>query len=218
MPTNYFTKDLENLGKKATIIADSSRAGFINRVLNGNRNEISPFLNTKSVKINNDYFAEMTQILLNEIQNGQDEIIIIDYNLMNDYKKGDVEKLRFNFGQMDKALRKVYEYTYKNHHRLIFTSLYGVKEEAVVKDERVLINYANRVPYIIVDDEYTRNTALLAGDSISLISQTLLYVSGDKKKRTMVILRGKGSNSNLKILLIGFIILVVMVAVKLVMG
>ncbi|MBQ7104990.1 MAG: hypothetical protein IJN90_03960 [Bacilli bacterium] len=218
MPTNYFTKDLETLGKKATLIADSSRAGFINSVLNGNRNEISPFLNTKSVKINNDYFAEMTQILLNEIQNGQDEIIIIDYNLMNDYKKGDVEKLRFNFGQMDKALRKVYEYTYKNHHRLIFTSLYGVKEEAIVKEERVLINYANRVPYIIVDDEYTRNTALLAGDSISLISQTLLYVSGDKKRRTMVILKGKGSSGNLKILLIGFIILVIMIVVKLLLG
>ena len=32
----------------------------------------------------------MTQVLLNEIQNSQDELIIIDYNLMNDYKKGEV--------------------------------------------------------------------------------------------------------------------------------
>lgn len=203
MPEVYFTKDLEKLGKKATLIADSTRAGYINSVLNGNRNEISPFLNTKSVKINGDYFAEMTQILLNEIQNGQDEIIIIDYNLMNDYKKGDVEKLKFNFGQMDKALRKIYEYTYSNHHRLIYTSLYGVKEDAEVNDEKVHINYANRVPFIIVDDEYSKNTALMLGDSISLISQTLLYIVGDKTKKTMVTLRGKRKKANpLQIILI----------------
>ena len=96
-PEIYFTKDLERLNKKVTLISDSSRAAYINSVFNGNKNEVSPFLNTKSVKINNDYFAEMTQVLLNEIQNGQDEVIIIDYNLLNDFKKGDVDKLKFNF-------------------------------------------------------------------------------------------------------------------------
>lgn len=203
MPDVYFTKDLEQLNKKATLIADNTRAGFINSILNGNRNEISPYLNTKSVKINNDYFAEMTQILLNEIQNGQDEVIIIDYNLLNDYKKGDVEKLKFNFGQMDKALRKVYEYAHSNKHMIIFTSLYGIKEDAVVNDEKVLINYANRVPFIVIDDIYTKNTAYMISDSISLISQTLLYLMGDKKRKTLIMLRGKkSSNQTLQTIII----------------
>lgn len=215
MPEKYFTKDLEILNKKATLIADSSRAGYINSVLNGNRNEISPFLNTKSVKINNDYFAEITQILLNEIQTGQDEMIIVDYNLMNDYKKGDVEKLKFNFNQMDKALRKVYEYTYANHQRLIFTSLYGIKEDVVVDEERVSINYANRVPYILVDDEYTRNTALMSGDSIAGISQTLLYIAGDRTRKTMVMLDGKGEKGTKKIIIGTVIICIIIVIVYL---
>ena len=211
MPDKYFTKDLEALNKKATLIADSSRAGFINSVLNGNRNEISPFLNTKSVKINNDYFAEMTQVLLNEIQNGQDELIIIDYNLMNDYKKGDIEKLKFNFGQMDKALRKIYEYTYPNHQRLIFTSLYGIKEDAEIDEEKVTIDYANRVPFIVVDDEYTRNTALIQGGSIAGISQTILYILGDKTRKTMLMLDGKGEKGVKTIIIITAIICAVIV-------
>ncbi len=198
LPTNYFAKDLEMINKKVTLIADSTRAGYINSVLNGNRNEISPFLNTKSVKINSDYFAEMTQVLLNEIKDGSNEFIIIDYNLLNDYKKGDVEKLKFNFGQMDKALRKVYEYAYANHHMLIFTSLYGVKEETELNDEKIFINYANRVPFIIVDDVYSKNTATMGSYSISLISQTLLYLMGDKNRRTMVILN-KGSKGKSKV-------------------
>lgn len=194
LPTTYFTKDLESLGKKVTLIADSTRAGYINSVLNGNRNEISSFLDTKSVKINSDYFAEMTQVLLNEIQNSQNEVIIIDYNLLNDFKKGDLDKLRFNLGQMDKALRKVYEYTYSNHHMLIFTSLYGLREEAIVEDSKVLVNYSNKVPFIIVDDIFTKNTAYMQADSISLISQTLLYLMGDKKRKTLTILKSNNKS------------------------
>ena len=218
-PEIYFTKDLERLNKKVTLISDSSRAAYINSVFNGNKNEISPFLNTKSVKINNDYFAEMTQVLLNEIQNGQDEVIIIDYNLLNDFKKGDIDKLKFNFGQMDKALRKVYEYTYSNHHMLIFSSLYGVKEEAIIEtkekeEHKVLINYSNRVPFIVVDDRYTKNTAFIQGESISYISKTLLYIMGDKTQKTMLILRGntkKMSTGQSIIIGLGIVSLIMMV-------
>ena len=218
-PEIYFTKDLERLNKKVTLISDSSRAAYINSVFNGNKNEISPFLNTKSVKINNDYFAEMTQVLLNEIQNGQDEVIIIDYNLLNDFKKGDIDKLKFNFGQMDKALRKVYEYTYSNHHMLIFSSLYGVKEEAIIETKekeqhKVLINYSNRVPFIVVDDTYTKNTAFIQGESISYISKTLLYIMGDKTQKTMLILRGntkKMSTGQSIIIGLGIVSLIMMV-------
>ena len=213
LPDVYFTKDLEAINKKATLIADSSRAGYINSVLNGNRNEISLFLNTKSVKINNDYFAEMTQILLNEIKSGTNEYIIVDYNLLNDYKKGDIEKLKFNFSQMDKALRKVYEYTYPNHHMLIFTSLYGVKDEMVVNDEKVFINYANRVPFIIVDDVYSRNTASMVPSTISLISQTLLYLMGDNTKKTLVVLNksGKKGKSNMIIMIVAILVIIMCV-------
>ena len=71
----------------------------------------------------------------------------------------------------------------------------GIKEEATLQTEekeeyKVLANYANRVPFIIVDNIYTKNTALVQGDSISLISQTLLYLMGDKERKTMVILTG----------------------------
>lgn len=218
-PVTYFTKDLEKLNKKVTLIADSTRAPYINSVLNGNNNEIHPYLNTKSVRINNDYFAEMTQILLNEIQSGEDEYIIIDYNLLNDFKKGDLEKLKFNFGQMDKALRKVYEYTYSNNHMLIFSSLYGVKEEAIIqtkeKDEyKVLANYANRVPFIVVDNVYTKNTAIVGGDSISLISQTLLYLMGDKERKTALLHIGnKKKSSPVQKILIGVIIVCIMLMI-----
>jgi len=213
MPELYFTKSLEEINKKVTLIADNTRAGYINSIFNGNRNEISPFLNTKSVKINNDYFAEMTQILINEIQNGQDEVIIVDYNLLNDFKKGDVDKLKFNFSQMDKALRKVYEYTYSNHHMLIFSSLYGIKEEAEVSEEKVLINYANRVPFIIVDDTYTKNTAFMQGESISMLSNTLLYLMGDKRRKTMVVLRGK-NNSKKTLQMIIIILAIIMIVLS----
>lgn len=215
-PENYFVKELETLNKKATLISDSTRASYINSVLNGNKNEVSPFLNTKSVKINSDYFAEMTQILLNEIQNGPNEVIIVDYNLLNDYKKGDLDKLKFNFGQMDKALRKIYEYTYSNNHMLIFTSLYGIKEdikmETKEKEEYIAtVNYANRVPFIIVDNVYTKNTAYMMGESISLISQTLLYLMGDKTKKTMVILKGKAKKKNpVQMIIIGIAVVCIL--------
>ena len=207
LPDDYFVKHLERLNKKVTLIADSSRATYINSVLNGNKNEVSPFLNTKSVRINNDYFAEMTQILINEINNGTNDTIIIDYNLMNDYKKGDLDKLRYNFTQMDKALRKVYEHTYTNHHMLIFTSLYGIKENVMVENEDVIINYSNKVPFIVVDDVYSKNTALLLADSLSNISKTLLYLMGDVNSKTMMVLKGKKNNKKtIIIIIIGMII------------
>jgi len=215
MPTEYFTKDLEMLNKKATLIADSSRAAYINSILNGKKNELSPFLETKSVRINNDYFAEMTQILINEIASGTNEVIIIDFNLLNDYKKGDFDKVKYNVGQMDKALRKVYEYTYSHNHCLIFTSLYGFKEEGLINNENVLINYSEKMPFIVVDNVYTRNTAVIQPDTISLISQTLLFMLG-KKCRTIVLLRKKKGGNKLIILIailiaimyiVGFILL-----------
>jgi hypothetical protein len=168
----------------------------------------------------------MTQILLNEIQNGQDEYIIIDYNLLNDYKKGDIEKLKYNFGQMDKALRKVYEYTYSNHHMLMFSSLYGIKEDVTIetkeKEElKVLINYSNRVPFIVVDDVYTKNTAYILSESISNISKTLLYLMGDKETKSLLLLIGKKKSSSMGqkiIILIGILCMVAMVVLKILGG
>ena len=91
---------------------------------------------------------------------------------------------------------------------MIFGSV--VKEDAEVNDEKVHINYSNRVPFIIVDDEYSKNTAYMLGDSISLISQTLLYICGDKTKKTMVTLRGKKKKANpLQIILIAIAIICV---------
>ena len=139
------------------------------------------------------------------------KLIIVDYNLMNDYKKGDVEKLKFNFGQMDKALRKVYEYTYPNHQRLIFTSLYGVKEDAVVDEQKVTIDYANRVPFIVVDEEYTRNTAVVNNQSsIAYVSQTLLHILGNKTKKSIVFIDGKGEKGSKTIILVTAIIIITM--------
>ena len=130
-----------------------------------------------------------------------------------------MEKLKFNFGQMDKALRKVYEYTYSNNHMLIFSSLYGIKEEATIqtkeKDEyKVLANYANRVPFIVVDNVYTKNTAIVGGDSISLISQTLLYLMGDKERKTALLHIGnKKKSSPVQKILIGVIIVCIMLMI-----
>lgn len=222
-PETYFVKDLEYINKPVTLISDGSRAPYINSVLNGNNDRVSPYLNVKSVKINNDYFAEMTQVLLNEIATSPNEVIIVDYNLLNDYKKGDIDKLKFNFSQMDKALRKIYEYTHNNNHMLIFTSLYGIREETMIETEdkeqhKIVINYSNRVPYIIIDNTYTKNTAYMQGDSISLISQTLLYLMGDKSKKTMIILRGKKKKTNplqLIIIIVAIICILLMIVTKL---
>ena len=210
LPTDYFTQKLEKLNKKVTLIADNTRATYINSVLNGNKNEVSPYLNTKSVKINSDYFAEMTQILINEIDNGVNDTIIIDYDLMHDYKKGDLEVLKNNFREMDKALRKVYEYTYKLHHMLIFTSLYGVKESLLIDNKDVVVNYSNKVPYIVIDNVYSKNTALFDPVSISFISTTMLYLLGDTTARTMIMLNKNGKKNQNILIIFGGIVFVVL--------
>ena len=102
---------------------------------------------------------------------------------------------------------------------LIFSSLYGVKEEAIIETKekeqhKVLINYSNRVPFIVVDDTYTKNTAFIQGESISYISKTLLYIMGDKTQKTMLILRGntkKMSTGQSIIIGLGIVSLIMMV-------
>ena len=85
--------------------------------------------------------------------------------------------------------------------------VYGIKENVMIENEDVLINYSNKVPYIVVDDVYSKNTALLATDSISNISRTLIYLMGDTTSKTVLILKGKKNNkTTIIIIVIGMII------------
>ncbi len=216
LPDNYFALKLKKLGKSVTLLADSSRATYINSVLNGNKNEISPQINTKSVRIANDYFGEMTQVLLNEIQNGQDEVIIIDYDLAHNYKKGEVETLKENFRQMDKALRKVYEYTYKNHHMLIFTSLYGLKDSFMLDNKDEVLDYSKKVPVIVIDDEYSKNTASMMAISIAQISSTILYLLGDANAHTFMTLKKRSSKATNRLIILGGVLFCILYVLYLV--
>jgi hypothetical protein len=85
---------------------------------------------------------------------------------------------------------------------LIFTSLYGIKESVMVDNEEKLVNYANKVPFIVVDDVYSKNTAHLLTDSLSNVSKTLLYLMGDTSSKTMLVLKGKKNNALLIALII----------------
>ncbi len=174
LPEIYLTKLLEGkYNKKITLLADTERMPYINSSLNGNRGGVSPFIEAKALKVQTDPFLEMTQVVLNEIETSPNDLIIVDYNLLWNFKGKDPNIIHDNLFKLDSCLRTVFDKIKEKNYTLIVTSLYGIKEEIKVGDDIGVINFSEKVPFIMIDPHKSRNTALIAGTTINDIASTV---------------------------------------------
>ncbi len=210
LPEVYFSKLLENYDKKVTVITDEKRAPYIISILNGYR-EASPKLEFKVVKIVNSQMPDVTSILFQEIQNGQNELIIADLNLLDNYKKNEVSILENNLRVLDQQILAIFNKTKELNHSLIITSLYGLKEEIQMDHKKYLINFSQKVPFIMVDNVKSKNTAFASGTTINDLASTIFNHLAIPGFASFIVSRSKGGKKAKLI----YAILIILIAVML---
>lgn len=209
LPEVYFTKLLANYDKKISIIADNKRSPYIRDILNGYQ-EQSPILEFTELEIGEDAFKELTSTLLNEINSGTNELIIADYNLLDKYKPNDVDTIISNLKKLDDSLGVILADCLAKENTLIFTSLYGIKEEVQIEHIKYLLNFSEKVSFIMVDKVKSQNTAFISGTTINDLSSTVFNHLGISGFKSFIIPKGrtsKSKNNLVYLILIGIIIL-----------
>lgn len=208
LPEFYFSKTLEAYNKKITFITTDVRYHFISEILNGYR-EKSPLIEFKLLKVQQNSFAELTKFALSEIANGENELIIIDYDACINYKQNEVATLIENFKNLDKAVADISADSLARKNTLIITSLYGVKEEIQVEHVKYSLNFSEKVPFIMVDHFKSKNTAYISGTTINDILETVLNHLSVPGFKSFIVTRKKGGKHKANLVYLILILLIV---------
>ncbi len=210
LPDIYFAKQLEKYDKKISFIGDVNRIAYISDILNGYR-EKSPVIEFKAYNLTENAIAETTAALIQEINTGQNELIFADYNAMHMYKQNEVGTIIDNFKKIDEALGQIIKLCLEQEHTLIFTSLYGLKEEVQIDHVKYLLNFSEKVPFIMMDKVKSRNTAYISGTTINDLSSTIFNQAGIKGFRSFIVPKGKTKAKNNIIYIILILVIAAMI-------
>lgn len=208
LPDQYFTQQLTNYDKKITFIGEDKRIPYISDILNGYR-EKSPVIEFKTLTKTNDIFVETTTSLLNEIETGQNELVFADYNALDGYRKNEIETIVENFKKMDNALATIITKCQEKEYSLIFTSLYGIKEEVQIDHIKYILNFSEKTPFIMMDKVKSRNTAFIAGTTINDLASTIFNHVDIKGFRSFIVPRKKGGKSKTNLIYLILIVLII---------
>ena len=99
---------------------------------------------------------------------------------------------------------------------LIFTSLYGLKDSFMLDNKDEVLDYSKKVPVIVIDDEYSKNTASMMVISIAQISSTILYLLGDANAHTFMTLKKRSSKATNRLIILGGVLFCILYVLYLV--
>ena len=159
---------LAKINAKALILANSRNIKQINYYCCGLQNIVSPQISF--AKTDND-------LLLNQnlvkaiIKNSDYDLIIINFQI--DSVKN-VDELKNKLTKLDSILGYVHDFCIENKISLFISSLYGIQKEIPVDNfTRAFINFASKVPFIVIDPNFTKNNFMLGIGDITNMAHTI---------------------------------------------
>ena len=227
---------LNNSGIKHLLIAEKDKIPYLNYYFNGcNNMQATQVLGIDKVE-NGDYDTNMEQTyqmitskLFEAINSDFYDFIIVDYSIVDGDKKRNTENIKKSLASLDKCLSQIYDQVIKRNGILYISSSYGINEALYNhKDELVNVNFSNKVPFIIVDNELSPNSYALQSGNLCDIGVTILNtlgvppMEGMNGKNLIIKSSGNGSakstNKTILILVVFLAVIIGIVALLYFMG
>ncbi len=181
---NYLTK----INAKALILADSRNIKLINYYCCGLQNIVSPQISF--AKIDNDLLLNKEHIK-SIIRDSEYDSIIINYQL-DDIKS--VPELNQKLIKLDGILGYIHDFCLENKISLFISSLYGMQKEMPVDNfTKAYVNFANKVPFIVVDPIFNKTNFILVPGDITNMAYTIYTNINDKFDGGKVLIKKKGA-------------------------
>ena len=217
---------LNNSGIKHLLISSKDKIPYLNYYFNGcNNMQATQVLGIDKIDSGNydtnisSMYQMITDKLLEAINSDFYDLIIVDYSIVDGNKERNTDNIKNALISLDKCLTQVYNHVISKNGILYVTSCYGINEVLYNhKEELVNVNFSKKVPFIVVDNELSRDIYGLNGGNLSDIGVTVLNTLGVPLmdgmngknlifKRSVSVSKRKGNRKTLVILLIIVIIL-----------
>ena len=160
-----------------------------------------------------------TNKLIEAINSDFYDLIIVDYSIVDGNKTRTTENIKVSLSNLDKCLTQVYNQVIGKNGILYISSCYGINEVLYNhKEELVNVNFSKKVPFVVVDNELSRDNNMLNGGNLSDLGVTVLNSLGipllDGMSGKNLIIHSTGNSkkkkkkSKLLLILVIFIILI----------
>ena len=217
---------LNNRGVKHLLVASKDKIPYLNYYFNGCNNMQATQVSIIDSNSTGDYNTDMSNIyqsttnkVLQAIDSNIYDLIIADYSVVSSSKGINTDNIKSSMNNIDKCLSTIYNKVIGMNGILYITSSYGINEVLYNhKDELVNVNFSKKVPFIVVDNELSKDLYGLIGGNLCDISCTVLNTLGVPLmdgmtgrnlilKRSVSVSKKKGKNKTMLIILI-FIVIV----------
>lgn len=217
---------LNNRGVKHLLVASKDKIPYLNYYFNGCNNMQATQVSIIDSNSTGDYNTDMSNIyqsttnkVLQAIDSNIYDLIIADYSVVSSSKGINTDNIKSSMNNIDKCLSTIYNKVIGMNGILYITSSYGINEVLYNhKDELVNVNFSKKVPFIVVDNELSKDLYGLIGGNLCDISCTVLNTLGVPLmdgmtgrnlilKRSISVSKKKGKNKTMLIILI-FIVIV----------
>ena len=177
---------LEKINAKALVLADSSSMRVINYYCCGLQSVVSPRISF--AKTDNDLLLNQENIKA-IIRDSDYDLIMIDFRI-DDAKN--VDELNKKLSKLDGILRYIHDFCVENKISLFISSLYGMQKEIPVDNfTRAFINFAGKVPFVVIDPVFNKANFSLGLGDIHTLADTVYTNINSKHNGGDVLIKRK---------------------------
>lgn len=215
---DYFANKFNDYDKKITLIAENTRINYIAEMFSGSKN-LSTKFNYKGVFVTNNAFDDIMSIAISEFENGENDIIFVDFDLARGFKDKDPQYIVNNLKSLDRNIGLLKDLIQRKQDNLIITSLYGLKE--VIEEEKgyfKLLDMSLKVPFIFASYNYSKNETSIKGDNVAGIASAIMSLYIPKYKGYLSLNKNQGLSKNQKIIIFLIIVIIIIIILNQFMG
>lgn len=177
-----FYNVLNQNGIKHLLISTKENIPYLNYYFNGCNNTQGAQVLGIEVQQTGSYDTDMaytyqmtTAKALEAINSDYYDLIIVDYEITNKNKQITTENIKSSLTELDKNINQLYNAVINKNGTLYVTSCYGINEVLYNhKEELVNVNFSKKVPFVVVDNEKSRDNYILHPGALSDLSATIL--------------------------------------------
>lgn len=221
-----FYNNLNQYGIKHLLIANKENIPYINYYFNGCNKEQATQVLPIEIQSTGNYdldlankFQLATNKVIEAINSDFYDLIIVDYQIEDNTKQRTTENIKNALINLDKNITQLYNAVIQKNGMLYLTSAYGINDVMYNnKEELVNVDFSKKVPFVIVDNELSKDNYSLISGTLSDISTTILNtleippMDGMTGKNILLKIKNKKvNNKTLLIIIIAIVVLAVAV-------
>lgn len=181
-----FINSLKKIDAKTLVVSESNRIGDINYYLTGLQ-RINPD-SISYVKSDNGFLENVNN--LKAVIDDDFDLVIIEYNVS---ESKTIPELKELLSKLDNVLKETVDYCVSKEYSLFISSLFGMKKEMPLDNfTRYLVNFASKVPFIVVDPVFTKDNFRIDIGDVNNLAHTVLTSVNNNYSGGNVLIKKKG--------------------------